>query len=422
MKVPINKVFQKLYTAQTRYFFLTGGRGSLKSSSVHDFIARLTYEVGHGILFTRWTMASAEKSIIPEFLITLTRLDIRKDFHVTRNTIRNLRTGSFIYFSGIKTNRGDETANLKGIAGITTWVIDEGEDFKDEKTFDSIDDSIRTATHQNRVIWIQNSTTREHFQYKRWIEPANRKEMHHGYSVTVSAMPEVTHIHTTYHIAENMGYLSKGWLDKVNKYRDEAEKSKNREKTWYYYNYIGGWLEKEEGVVFENWEEGEFDMTLPSVIGLDPGYYPDPLAATRVAVDKKRKRIYLKEIIYETELSTEKVTARLSERKVSKTTLIVSDTNEPRLINSIREAGYNIVKAVKRAIIDDIREMQGYSIIIDPDSPNLKKEFNKYVWNDKKASIPIDAWNHSIDGSRYGFRRLVPLAPTYSMTGHSYNN
>src|SRR5687767_11556628 len=94
--VPIKKVFRQLYTAQTRYFFLTGGRASLKSTTVHDFLARLSYEAGHGILFTRYTMTSAEKSIIPEFLLTLDRLNIRDDFHVTKNIIRNKKTGSFI--------------------------------------------------------------------------------------------------------------------------------------------------------------------------------------------------------------------------------------------------------------------------------------------------------------------------------------
>ena len=128
MKAKINEVFKPLYTTSKRYIFLSGGRGSLKSTTVHDFIARLTYEKGHGVLFTRYTMTSAEKSIIPEFKITLERLGIESHFHITQNTITNLKTGSFIYFSGIKTSSGNQTANLKSIAGITTWVIEEGEE------------------------------------------------------------------------------------------------------------------------------------------------------------------------------------------------------------------------------------------------------------------------------------------------------
>ena len=153
--VKINSVFKPLYTSKKRYFLITGGRGSLKSSTVHDFIARLTYEAGHGILFTRYTMASAEKSIIPEFKVALERLDAVDDFYITKNKVTNRQSGSFILFSGIKTSSGDQTANLKSISGITTWVIEEGEDFTDEKAFDQIDDSIRSTLRPNRILWVQ---------------------------------------------------------------------------------------------------------------------------------------------------------------------------------------------------------------------------------------------------------------------------
>lgn len=410
----IPEAFKPLYVGETRYYLITGGRGSLKSSSTHDFVARLTYQQGHGILFTRYTMHSAEKSIIPEFELTLKRLHILEDFHITKNMAVNLRTRSFIYFSGIKTGSGDQTANLKSISGITTWVNEEGEEFKDEKKFDEIDDSIRMATMPNRIIWIMNATTKDHFIYQRCIEPANRKIQIEGYDVTVSALPDWTHIHVTYHLAARLGYLHPGWLAKAEGYREEAEaaemeKEGEKYKTWYYHNYIGGWLEKAEGVIFENWKEGVFDFSIPSCIGLDPGFFPDPLAAIRVAVDKSRKFIYLQERAYETKLSTEAAVKLMATVVRTKNDLIVSDTSEPRLTDAIKKAGYNIQFAEKGpdSIITDIRDMQDYTLIVDPESYNLKKELNNYAWNDKKASIPIDDYNHLIDGGRYGFRRLV---------------
>jgi phage terminase large subunit len=118
----LDEIFQPLYLSKKRYFFLTGGRGSTKTYSVHDFVAKLTYEKGHGILFTRYTMKSAEKSIIPEFTMTLERLGMTDDFHITKTTATNLKTGSFIFFSGIKTSQGDQTANLKSLPNITTWI------------------------------------------------------------------------------------------------------------------------------------------------------------------------------------------------------------------------------------------------------------------------------------------------------------
>jgi len=288
MGVSINKVYKPLYTSKKRYFLVTGGRGSLKSTTVHDFICRLTYQQGQGILFTRYTMTSATKSIIPEFIETLKRNGSEGNFYVTKDKIINLTTGSFIIFSGIKTSSGNQTANLKSLANITTWVIEEGEDFDDEKAFDTIDDSIRSNLMQNRVIWIQNPSTREHFIYKRWIEPKSRQRDVEGYKVTVSDLEDVEHIHTTFRIAEH--FLSKSFIDKAN----DAKQNKPK---WYYHNYIGGWLEKPEGVIFEQWQEGTFDESLPFTYGMDFGYVNDPTTLVKVAKDEKN--IYLKEYCYQ---------------------------------------------------------------------------------------------------------------------------
>ena len=59
-------------------------------------------------------------------------------------------------------------------------------------------------------------------------------------------------------------------------------------------------------------------------------------------------------------------------------------------------------------IKDDIREInEEYQIIVTQRSKDVKIELNNYAWNDKKASIPIDEFNHAMDAMRYGFRRLV---------------
>jgi phage terminase large subunit len=413
----INKIYLPLYTSSKRYFFITGGRASLKSSTVHDFIARLTYESGHGVLFTRYTMTSAEKSIIPEFSLTIERLGIQNDFHVTKNVVTNVKSGSFIYFSGIKTSSGDQTANLKSLSGITTWVIEEGEDFKDEKTFDTIDDSIRTNSRQNRVICIQNPSTKEHFIYKRWIAPANYQVKIQGYNVTVSNMPQVEHIHSTYHIG--IKYLSEQWIEKANGYQDKALTMTDKYKSWYYTNYIGGWLEKEEGVVFETWTEGVFDAFIPFCYAQDYGFSPDPLGLLKVAVDNKLMKIYIQEMIYDQKLSNDQIVNRYQDLGIKKTDLIVTDTNEPRTTNELQKLGYNIIPAVKREIVEDIREIQKYELVVCGESPNLKMELNHYVWNDKKASIPIDAYNHLIDPLRYGYRKLTTSFPKLTFASYS---
>ena len=90
--IQLNKKYKPLGN-DSRYFVVTGGRGSGKSYSVNSLLVALTYERGHTILFTRYTMASAHISIIPEFVEKLEELDVLEDFHITKDEITNLQTG-----------------------------------------------------------------------------------------------------------------------------------------------------------------------------------------------------------------------------------------------------------------------------------------------------------------------------------------
>lgn len=393
--IRIHKAYKPLITSKKRYFLLTGGRASLKSTTIHDFSSRLSYEKGHGILVTRYTMASAEKSIIPEFESSIKLNGSFNDFHKSGNKYTNKHTGSFILFSGIKTNSGDQTANLKSLAGVTTWIIDEGEDFQDESVFDDIDDSIRGNWNQNRVIWVQNPSTKEHFIYKRWIENTYTYIEVEGEQVLISNHPNVEPIHTTYHIAKRLGYLSQSFLDKV-----EDVKVNNPEK--YKHKYLGGWLDKAEGVVFENWEYGKFNPdNLQVSYGQDFGFSIDPTTLIAVAIDKKKKKIYVKEHLYKPKLTTTQIAS--VNTSVCGKTLIVADSAEPRLIEELNGKGCNVVPTFKGqgSISAGIAIMQDYKIIVDPDSINIGKELNNYVYADKGSKLYVDAFNHAIDAIRY---------------------
>ncbi len=59
------------------------------------------------------------------------------------------------------------------------------------------------------------------------------------------------------------------------------------------------------------------------------------------------------------------------------------------------------------SILSDLKNMVDYEIIVCGESPNLKTELNNYIWNDKKAGIPVDKFNHLIDPTRYAFKRLT---------------
>lgn len=159
-------LFRRLPTL--RYTLLEGGRGSAKSWHAAMALLNLTYEPGHVILYTRWTMVSAEISIIPEFKEKITLLGREDDFEIGATEIINKRTQSRILFRGIKTSAGNQTASLKSIHGVTVWVLDEAEEMTDEATFDKIDLSLRTKLRPNRVWIIQNPPDEQHWIRKRW--------------------------------------------------------------------------------------------------------------------------------------------------------------------------------------------------------------------------------------------------------------
>ena len=81
---------------ENRYQLITGGRGSGKSFIVSLYLLNLTYEPNNIILFTRWTLVSANISIIPEFIEKIEMLNAHLDFEITQNEIINKITGSKI--------------------------------------------------------------------------------------------------------------------------------------------------------------------------------------------------------------------------------------------------------------------------------------------------------------------------------------
>lgn len=163
--------YKPLYYTKKRYIYLNGGRASGKSHTAADFLVKLTFTAGHRILYTRYTMTSAEKSIIPEFEEKIDNLGVRSLFKIRKNVIKNIKTGVEIIFLGIKGSSGNQTARLKSIKGITTWIYDEFEEHPDERSFNTIDQSIRKKGIQNRVIMISNALHKHSWQYKRFLEP-----------------------------------------------------------------------------------------------------------------------------------------------------------------------------------------------------------------------------------------------------------
>jgi len=377
---------------QTRYYLVTGGRGSGKSWTLSMFLLNLTYESGHVILFTRWTLTSAFISIIPEFIDKIELMNKEGDFEITQSEIINKVTGSKILFRGIKTSQGTATANLKSIAGVTTWLLDEAEELVDEDIFDRIDLSVRAVDRPNRVLLVMNPATKEHWVYKRFFE---------DYAVNsgfIGVKNDCTYIHTTY--LDNIENLNPTVINRF-------EVMRERNLTKYNHIVLGNWMDKAEGVIFENWKIGNFDTSLPFGFGMDFGFSVDPTTLVKVAVDEDKGIIYCEECFAEVGLTTTDIAKKIG-KHCQPNDMIVADSAEPRLINEVYNMGFNIIPCTKGP--DSVRfgiiKMQDYQIVVTSESKTIIKELNNYIWSDKRSDTPRDDYNHTIDAIRYAFDKL----------------
>ena len=395
-------IYYPLYQNKDKFIFLiTGGRGSGKSFSTSTFLERLTFEmtptekIVHQILYTRYTMVSANISIIPEFLEKAELDGTQKYFRSTRSEVINRMTGSKVMFRGLKTSSGTQTAKLKSIHGITTFVVDEAEEWVSEREFETIMLSIRQKGIQNRIIIVMNPTDNNHWVYKRFIENTHKEVMYDGVPVQISTHPNVLHIHTTY--LDNKKNLSQEFIKEV-----EGMKANNPEK--YAHAVIGRWADVAEGAVFKNiGVVKEFPKWCKKVaIGLDFGYTNDVSAAMLCGMIDNN--IYIDEVFYRTNMLSSdliKELRRFGDMKV------YSDSADPRLVQEIHNGGIKIYPVEKGAgsIIAGIDKMKSLNIFVTERSYNLRKEFRNYVWDKDKdgnyINHPIDAWNHGIDAARY---------------------
>lgn len=390
--IKLNDRYSALFTADSRYFICTGGRGSGKSFGIAVFLLSLTYEQGHKVLFTRYTMISAQTSIIPEFIEKIDLMGVNDHFRITKDEIINITTGSSIIFKGIRTSSGNQTAALKSLNGVTTFVIDEAEELTDESSFDKIDFSVRSQTKQNRCILILNPTTKEHWIYQRFFQSYG---VNSGWNGSTN---KVTYIHTSY--KDNKENLSDSFLEQV-----FEMKLKRPDK--YEHQILGGWLSAAEGAIFKNWRVGDYIQTETTCYCQDFGFSVDKTTLVKISIDKASNKLYVKEIYGKAGLSTTEIA--MKNKMECGIDLIICDSSEPRLIKEIKQKGdLNIRPTIKKkgSILSGIALMQDYEIVVDRKSYGIVRELNNYVWQEKNAK-PNIGYEHYLDAIRYGLTFLV---------------
>jgi phage terminase large subunit len=166
--------------------------------------------------------------------------------------------------------------------------------------------------------------------------------------------------------------------------------------------YARGMTGKIEGLVFRNFDIVD-NIPLGAEllgIGMDFGFTNDP--TTVIKVFRHNSEIYIDELLYRTGLTNSDIANELTRLGVTRAMPIVADSAEPKSIEDLTRAGFNIQGANKGpdSIRNSIDTLKQFKINITRTSTYTIKEFRSYKWIDGK-NIPVDFNNHTIDAIRY---------------------
>jgi phage terminase large subunit len=216
-------------------------------------------------------------------------------------------------------------------------------------------------------------------------------------------------IHSTYQ--NNRAFLTPEQIEEIESMKDADQN------LW---NVFGlGLRGKSEGLIYNHWKmctdlpyRGEVFM------GCDFGYN---VPTALVLCELYEGAIYVKELLYETKLTTADLIERYKDIGVSKTIEIFCDNAEPKTIEELQRAGYN-AKPADKDVTEGIRKVKSMPLFICENSSNIVKEIKGYKWRtdvngkvvrDKDKDEPVKFNDHLCDALRYAvFTKLS--VPSYS--------
>ena len=215
---------------------ITGGRNSGKSFVVSLAASNWVQEYMHRILFTRYTLTSAEDTIIPDFMEKVDILGYKPYFKVKRDRITSKNNKGKVVFKGIKASSGNQSANLKSLKDFSCFLTDEAEEIPDLDTWKKVYLSIRVKDVQNVSILSLNPSDKEHWIYKEFYESRGIKGGHNG------IVGNVMYIHTTYLDLDRDLIADNVWR--------EFQRMKEKDPEEYATTVMGKWRDNIKGSLF----------------------------------------------------------------------------------------------------------------------------------------------------------------------------
>lgn len=399
-----------------RYRVLKGGKGSKKSATTAlNYIYRLMKYPESNLLVVRGVMNTHRDSTFAQLKWAQGKLGVS---HLWQNTVSPMEmtykpTGQKILFRGF-----DDVLKLASTTvakGFLCWCwIEEAYEIASEADFDKLDLSVPRGNVPGH-LFKQTTLTFNPWSETHWLKKRFFDTPHEDVS--------------TY----STNYLCNEFLDDTDRAVFERMKAENYRK--YAVAGLGEWGVA-EGLVFENWQELEFDYKdlgierdekgeivaddswkYRNFFGLDYGYTNDPTAFIAFSVNKVDKEIFIYDEHYETKMLNSDIAAMIKRKGYAKER-IRADCAEPKSNDDLRRLGIGrILPSVKGkdSITNGIAQIQEYKIYVHPRCENTIKELSSYCWqkdkNENGINKPVDTDNHLMDAFRYGFYDVLFFHP-----------
>ena len=394
----VGRGYKTFWNFKGRYRVVKGSRASKKSKTTALWIIyNMQRYAQSNTLVIRKTFRTLKDSCWTDLKWAVHRLgtDYLWNFTLSPLEATYIPTGQKILFRGL-----DDPLKVTSITvgvGVLCWMwIEEAYEIMSKEDFDMLDESIRGECPEG--LWKQITLTFNPWNERHWLK-------HRFFDVED---PDICALTTN--------YLCNEWLDQADLQVFERMKIQNPRR--YAVAGLGGWGIV-DGLVYENWVEESFTLeqiqkehNLKTVCGLDFGYTNDPSAFVVMFIDLKSQDLWIWDEFYEKGLSNRKIFSLITSMEYSKEK-ITADSQEPKSIDELHGMGLRIkgAKKGKDSIKNGIQWIQELKIHVHPRCVNFLTEISNYTWDKdrfgKKLNIPIDDFNHLMDGMRYGLEDFI---------------
>ena len=387
-----------------REYYLEGGRGSTKSSYISEKIIELIENNPRMCcVVLRKVKDTLKDSVFSQLEWAIDTLGetyphIKEDYKLTKSPleITKISTGQKIFFRG-----ADDYGKIKSLKPPKDMYI--GITWYEE--FDQF-------AGMNEVRKINQSLIRggeDFIQFYSYNTPASTQ---HFVNIEKIIPKETRLVHLS-----DYRNVPKKWLGQA--FIDEAEFLKSINERLYENEYLG-LMTGTGGNVFENVElreipDNEINTFDYIYMGMDFGYFPDPLAWTKCCYNPSQRTLYIFDEYVVNKMSNADVWEHLkSEKGVTEEDLIIADSAEPKSIGDFKVYG-SLMKSAEKGAGSVDYSMKWLSalakIVIDPNRcPVSANEFSTYEYQQDKdgnyISGYVDANNHCIDSVRYALNNI----------------